>query len=179
MAPADELRSKEQEPTRLPEAETLRRETEQHVPVRTEQERVRELEIEQLERKILEAEHLAQPEVESAEAPSSAPVLPVQRTVDPVTREVEKILSEDLTSIFGQMTPQQQLIFKREGERAAGVIKTMLEQAKLKTKNLLDVIKRWLRLIPGVNKFFLEQEAKIKTDKIVALHDQLHGPRHD
>jgi len=27
----------------------------------------------------------------------------------------------------------------------------------------------WLKLIPGVNKFFLEQEAKIKTDEVLKL----------
>jgi len=30
----------------------------------------------------------------------------------------------------------------------------------------------WLKILPGVNKFFLEQEAKIKTDKILALKNK-------
>ena len=34
---------------------------------------------------------------------------------------------------------------------------------------IIDVIKKWLSIIPGINKFFLEQEAKIKTDKIMEL----------
>jgi hypothetical protein len=33
----------------------------------------------------------------------------------------------------------------------------------------VDVIKRWLSIIPGINKFFLEQDAKIKAEKIIKL----------
>lgn len=42
-----------------------------------------------------------------------------------------------------------------------------------KTKKELDVaammelIYEWLRMLPKVNKYYLEQEAKIKTDKLV------------
>lgn len=72
------------------------------------------------------------------------------------------------------MTPAQQRVFKVEGERTATAIRRLLEQLKVRAKTILDLIRRWLRVIPGVNKFFMEQEAKIKTDKVMALHDQLH-----
>jgi hypothetical protein len=44
-----------------------------------------------------------------------------------------------------------------------------MDSAKFKVKAIVDLIKKWLAIIPGVNKFFLEQEAKIKTDQIIAL----------
>jgi len=34
------------------------------------------------------------------------------------------------------------------------------------------LIKKWLLLIPGVNKYFLEQEAKIKADEIVKMKNE-------
>jgi hypothetical protein len=30
-------------------------------------------------------------------------------------------------------------------------------------------------MLPGVNRFFLEQEAKIKADHIITLHKKQHG----
>ena len=45
----------------------------------------------------------------------------------------------------------------------------MIETGKAVGRKILKLIRSWLKLIPGVNKFFLEQEAKIKTDKIVDL----------
>jgi hypothetical protein len=39
-------------------------------------------------------------------------------------------------------------------------------------KKILALIRDWLKLIPGVNRFFLEQEAKIKTDKILLAAEE-------
>jgi hypothetical protein len=39
----------------------------------------------------------------------------------------------------------------------------------------LKLIREWLLIIPGVNKYFLEQEAKIKTDKIQQLYEREHA----
>ena len=49
----------------------------------------------------------------------------------------------------------------------------MVSAAKVHSKKILKAIVGWLKMIPGVNKFFLEQEAKIKTDKILlAVEDK-------
>lgn len=77
--------------------------------------------------------------------------------------------------MFAEMTPQQKATFKAEGEKTASLIRQMVETAKAKTKSVIDLVKRWLRLIPGVNKFFVEQEAKIKADKVIALQRKIHG----
>jgi hypothetical protein len=48
----------------------------------------------------------------------------------------------------------------------------MVRRAKVRAREALDLITRWLRIIPGVNAFYLAQEAKLKTDKIIALAEE-------
>ena len=61
-------------------------------------------------------------------------------------------------------------MFREEGERVAREIEAIIHTGRAIAVKVLELIKRWLRLIPGVNKFFLEQEAKIKTDKIIKIN---------
>ena len=49
----------------------------------------------------------------------------------------------------------------------------MVRGFRVKVKRVLELIYEWLKTIPGVNKFFLEQEAKIKTDEIMELEKVL------
>jgi len=46
------------------------------------------------------------------------------------------------------------------------IISMSVRTAKFSFRKALGLIRDWLRIIPGVNRFFLEQEAKIKADKI-------------
>ena len=50
----------------------------------------------------------------------------------------------------------------------------MVRQYKVEVKRVLTMLKDWLTSIPGVNRFFLEQEAKIKTDRILELEHKRH-----
>ncbi|MFA5051716.1 MAG: hypothetical protein WC544_01485 [Patescibacteria group bacterium] len=105
-------------------------------------------------------------------APAEEPV-----AVQPKSEEelrVEAILSDHLEEIFMQMNPEEQAAFQKKGEETASQIAVLLQDVKVKVKSILDLIRDWLKAIPGVNKFFLEQEAKIKTDRIIALHEQKH-----
>jgi len=122
---------------------------------------------EQLKEVPFEAPEKPQPTPPSAAAAVSVvePVL-VQKK-DEVVEEIENILSEDLTDLFLKMNPEQQEEFRAKGEETASKIRVILSSAKFGVKKILDLISDWLKLIPGVNKFFLEQEAKIKTDKIL------------
>jgi len=86
--------------------------------------------------------------------------------------KIENIISENLDELFLQMTPQQQMTFKRKGEETAQKIDVLLKETKVKVKEIVTLIKEWLKLIPGINKFFLEQEAKIKTDRLLNLKEQ-------
>ncbi len=97
--------------------------------------------------------------------PAPAPAVPHK---SPSLVRIESVLEEDLVDFYKQLTPDKQAEFKKAGEETARKIDILLAQAKVQAQKILKLITQWLRLIPGVNKYFLEQEAKIKTDKILA-----------
>jgi len=81
--------------------------------------------------------------------------------------KVEKILEKDLGDIYFKMPEEAKQKFKVKGEEISLKIEEMIEAGKAIARKILTLIKVWLQTIPGVNRFFLEQEAKIKTDKIM------------
>ena len=97
-------------------------------------------------------------------ATSKAKTVQVERK-----KEIDKILSNGLEDDFMRLPREKQIQLKEEGEKAVTEINKLLGESKTKIKKIIDIIKNWLSIIPGVNKFFLEQEAKIKTDKIMEL----------
>lgn len=105
-------------------------------------------------------------------APAPSPSSHAVPRKDSVTLGVEGILEEDLADTYAKMDPALQAKFRQEGERVTGLIAAMLRSAKVKARETLALITGWLKMIPGVNRFFLIQEAKIKTDKIVALAEE-------
>lgn len=96
-----------------------------------------------------------------------APVIPQVR--DATTRQVEKIMEAGLKDAFQALTPMQKQEFKIKGEATARNIRDLLRGAHVKVKKIFRLLLQWLKFLPGVNRFFLEQEAKIKADKIIAL----------
>lgn len=86
-----------------------------------------------------------------------------------MVQRVEEILSSGLEETYKKMDPSTQTRFRAEGEKAAVAISVMLQSTKFQIHKVIEVILGWLRIIPGVNRFFIEQEAKIKADKILAL----------
>lgn len=87
-------------------------------------------------------------------------------------KEIENILSEDMNEIYQNLSPDIKQEFKRRGEETAFKIEQLICQVKIAVYKIVDLIKQWLLIVPGVNKFFLEQETKIKTDKILALSEK-------
>lgn len=85
-------------------------------------------------------------------------------------KKIEKILEKDLEEIYSNMEPAKQQEFSRSGEQTARKIDALLAKGRVKVKKIIELIKKWLSLIPGINKFFLEQEAKIKADEIIKFH---------
>src|SRR3989339_290175 len=57
----------------------------------------------------------------------------------------------------------------QKGEKTARTINTMIETGKVHAKKIIELIRKWLSIVPGINKFFVEQQAKIKTDKIMQI----------
>ena len=88
---------------------------------------------------------------------------------DKTTIQVEKIMETGLQDAYQEMSTVQKQEFKIKGEKTALEIRNLLRAGKIKIKKIIKLLISWLRLLPGVNKFFLEQEAKIKADKIISL----------
>lgn len=89
---------------------------------------------------------------------------------DPLEVKVEDVLEAGLGDAYLKLSPADQQEFKTVGEQTAKKITVLLRQTHVKIKEIFLLIIRWLKVIPGVNKFFLEQEAKIKTDQIIKLN---------
>ena len=101
------------------------------------------------------------------------PKLPLPRTQDEVTIKIEKIMSDNLIDAYQKLSPIAQQEFKIKGEETAQKISQLLKKTHIKVKKIFALLFDWLKMIPGVNYFFLEQEAKIKADKIIALKNHL------
>ncbi len=84
-----------------------------------------------------------------------------------IYRQIESVLEEDLEDIYFKLDAAHQRIFKEEGEATARQIERVIAGGKSVVAKITELIKRWLGLLPGLNKFFIEQEAKIKADKIL------------
>jgi len=117
----------------------------------------------------LEQKEESSEEGEVHEEQVAAPSQPTQAPTpskDPVLKGIEDILADDLTDLYLALPEERRTEFKTRGEEVALKITQMARAGQVKVRKILDLIRGWLRLIPGVNRFFLEQEAKIKADKI-------------
>lgn len=130
-----------------------------------------EKELAELEKEIAKEEKRPTPPKPSFPTPSTTPGVPKSET----RKKIEKILSEDLVDIYQAMDESQKRIFKQKGEETASAIENLIQTAKATAKKIINLIREWLKLIPGVNKFFLEQETKIKTDKILEITKKKEG----
>ena len=120
---------------------------------------------------VLHAEQIASSETTEQTPSATAQDVAQQSTStkDEVTIEVEKVLEEGLGPFYSSLPPEAKPLFKKKGEEASQEISEMVRTLHVNVKRILQLIHAWLRTIPGVNKFFLEQEAKIKTDRIMEL----------
>ncbi|MBU2575484.1 hypothetical protein KKF64_00095 [Patescibacteria group bacterium] len=142
---------------------------------------------EQKETKVLEFPEIQQSqqqetEIESQKIPEqTGSVIPLSERIaeqNPETKterqqDIEKILSKELGDIYGSLSSEQQEKVKIQGEKAAKeiekLIEEMIETRKDVSRKILEEIRDWMSEIPGVNKFFLAQESKRKTDHMLAL----------
>lgn len=98
--------------------------------------------------------------------------------IDPVytpteqEKKIENILEKDLEEEYKKMPRDLQIQFKKAGEETARKINIILQGAKVNLKKIVGLIREWLFLIPGVNKYFLEKEAKIKADEIIQSNNK-------
>lgn len=113
----------------------------------------------------------------SEQATVAQAVLPDLQTINTATdtnqiilTKVEAILSDNMDNIFLSMDLASQAKFKAKGEEVAIAIANILQKTKVQIKNVIALIVDWLRLIPHVNKYYLEQEAKLKADALLHLY---------
>lgn len=102
------------------------------------------------------------PELEVITVPSVQ--LPVKSQLQ---KEIEDVLEEDLETIYWELSEPERLIFRHKGEETASKIRLLLGETTVRVQEVFRLIIEWLKLLPGVSKFFIEREAKIKTDKIL------------
>ncbi len=98
----------------------------------------------------------------TAVAPSSAPVA----TKNEVVLSVETLLSENLGELYTSLPEKDRLAFKTKGEETAIAIATMIETGKFVIEKVMELIRSWLRIVTGINVYFVEQEVKIKADRV-------------
>lgn len=81
--------------------------------------------------------------------------------------KIETILAEGLENLYKELPDNRKQEFKLKGEETAKEVGGLLGAAKVKIHKIVKLIVAWLKMIPGVNKFFLEQESKIKADRLL------------
>lgn len=120
----------------------------------------------------LERSHEQVPETSSvvAEAAPQAQVAVVEAAPpDEVMTEVEKILEDGLGNFVETMPEDARQRFLAKGREVSTSIAVMVRSFKVELRSVIHLVREWLMTIPSVNRYFLEQEAKIKTDRIITL----------
>lgn len=127
---------------------------------------------ERVKQEILEEISAQEEKPKAKPAPAQVAQQPAAPAVkSPALVKIENILEEDLQDAYLSLDPVLRQKFKAEGEKTAGKIERLLAETKVKTGKILNLILAWLKLIPGLNRFFLNQEAKIKTDRLVRMRE--------
>ncbi len=106
-------------------------------------------------------------EVALPTAPAAPPTQ--ARSLSPLERRIEDVLADGLEDFYRSLNPREQEAFRRKGEETAVAISTLLGQFKVKLSEILNLIREWLQSIPGLNRYFVEQTAKIKADRVLKL----------
>ena len=91
---------------------------------------------------------------------------------DEITQRIEELMEAGIEDAYAELSPVEQQEFKIKGEETAWKIRQALKKTHVKIKEIFKLLFEWLKMLPGINKFFLEQEAKIKTDEIIALKNR-------
>ncbi len=102
---------------------------------------------------------------------TTAPISPVA-PLTPRQEAIDDILEDGLTDIYLSLSPEKQQELQKVGAQTVRQIDVLLDHVKSQWRKIMSLIRHFLSIIPGINKFFLEQEVKIKTDRIIALKDK-------
>ncbi len=124
----------------------------------------------------LEGDHSVdnQSEAPAQSSPTMAPYRARGQQEEPdvqaiTLKKVEDILSDGLLDVYIALPEHRRKTFKEQGEIVAQHITQMVLRGTAKVKEVWKLIQSWLLHLPGINKYFIEQEIKIKTDRVMAL----------
>ena len=92
-------------------------------------------------------------------------------------KKIERILEDGLRDAYGTLPDAIKSSFLAKGEEVAGKIREMIDGGAVIVKKIIQWIREWLQMIPGINRFYLEQETKIKADRILFLVEEERGER--
>lgn len=111
--------------------------------------------------------------VSKLEAPSPAPTpvraAPVEIPKDPIQKKIDDIFERNVADAFGELQPLQQEAFRVAAETAAASVHALLSAPKLEPTKIRAVVAGILQLLPETNPWWVEQEAALKTEALVAL----------
>jgi len=125
---------------------------------------------------VLRVEQSAAAAVPTVAAAAPTPVArPTVVAKTPLREDIEEALADGLRTIYAALTPQQQGVFRQHAEQLAQMLEAMIVSGRIDLARVHDRITAWLKIIPKANAFFLMQEAKVKTDAILALQRQQAG----
>ncbi len=102
-------------------------------------------------------------------AASQSTVANARSLQDPKVIEIEGIMASGLDDVYMTLPPEQRQKFRILGEQTAININQLVQSGKANWRKIKDLLMNWLRLIPGVDKYFLEKEAKLKADRLMKL----------
>ncbi|HLD86412.1 MAG TPA: hypothetical protein VJA28_03070 [Patescibacteria group bacterium] len=119
------------------------------------------------------AERSPEPAVQ-APGPAAAAPQPPAVLAEPAVQQkkVEQVLAQGLEQLYSELRPEDKVKFKTLGENTAKKITDLLQRTKVKISEILALIRQWLMSLSGVNRYFVEQEAKIKAEKLIKLRQE-------
>ncbi len=123
----------------------------------------------QFDQKIAEQVPLPGGSQQQVQQSTNQPIVEPVAQKSVIRKDIEGVLSDGLSQVYQGMTPKEQEIFRLKGDEAASKIEEMMLGFTATAKKVVAIIRAWLAFIPRANKYFLEQESKVKTDEILKL----------
>lgn len=113
------------------------------------------------------AEHA--PTASVAAAPA-VPARPALAQKSQLRTDIEAALADaQLRRIYAALEPSVQAAFRTAAEKLAARLEAMFTAGDVDVEHAHAGIVAWLHVIPKVNRWFLIQEAKVKTDAVLVL----------
>ena len=104
---------------------------------------------------------------------STQPTVSIPLETTSSEQRLRRILSEDMTELMAPLSTDKKQEVQAEGLKAIQKLQLLLRRTHLRFRQVLQLIWHWLKRIPGINRFFLEQEAKKKTEEILEFKEEL------